>query len=292
MVKANKNEGANALKKVKRLCKEFGFTTGMLIALSKFWDNVRCSFLLKKENRANGDVLFQRIYHNHIRKCAGTSMNLAMIQAMGGDSSTHKELVQRKFHKINLQLGSCVGWNTAAINRGSFFYAFSHEPLHRLKLNDSTFTFCFLRDPVERVISHYNMLKDLINDDPTHVALIHEKKFAFGDFDHFLNNIPREHLEAQLFNFSSSYNVDEAIDNLRSHINFVCDVKEPNEELLLFISSEFGLNINYRYLRASKTKFKPSSHQYARLESMVSEEAKFMKKAKKYFGLNLKVREP
>ena len=30
MVKAKKNERANDLKEVKRLCKEFGFTTGML----------------------------------------------------------------------------------------------------------------------------------------------------------------------------------------------------------------------------------------------------------------------
>jgi len=30
MVKAKKNERANALKEGKRLCKEFGFTTGML----------------------------------------------------------------------------------------------------------------------------------------------------------------------------------------------------------------------------------------------------------------------
>ena len=30
MVEAKKNERANALKEVKRLCKEFGFTTGML----------------------------------------------------------------------------------------------------------------------------------------------------------------------------------------------------------------------------------------------------------------------
>jgi len=29
MIDANKNEYANALKKVKRFCKEFGFTTGM-----------------------------------------------------------------------------------------------------------------------------------------------------------------------------------------------------------------------------------------------------------------------
>ena len=30
MVEAKKSERANALKKVKRLCKEFGFTAGML----------------------------------------------------------------------------------------------------------------------------------------------------------------------------------------------------------------------------------------------------------------------
>ena len=30
MVEAGKNERAKALKEVKRLCKEFGFTTGML----------------------------------------------------------------------------------------------------------------------------------------------------------------------------------------------------------------------------------------------------------------------
>jgi len=30
MIEAKKNECANALKEVKRLCKEFGFTVGML----------------------------------------------------------------------------------------------------------------------------------------------------------------------------------------------------------------------------------------------------------------------
>ena len=30
MVEAKKNEGTNALKEVKRLCKKFGFTAGML----------------------------------------------------------------------------------------------------------------------------------------------------------------------------------------------------------------------------------------------------------------------
>ena len=33
MIEAKKNERANALKKVKRLCKEFGFNAGMLKGL-------------------------------------------------------------------------------------------------------------------------------------------------------------------------------------------------------------------------------------------------------------------
>lgn len=233
---------------------------------------------------ANG---FERIYHNHLRKCAGTSINKAVILSLGGNNNTYEKLVNTKLHKINLKHGPVVGWNTYAINRQSFFYAFSHEPLHRLTLDDSTFTFCFLRDPVDRLISHYNMLKDFIDEGGTHNALVSEEKFAFGDFDHFLDNIPREHLEPQLFNFSLNYNIEEAIYSLRSHINCVSDFKEPNKDLLPFLSSEFGLNIDYRHLRSSKTKFKPSSDQYERAKNMVSDEANFITKAMKYCGLNL-----
>lgn len=243
-------------------------------------------FLFRKENRANGKVSFQRIYHNHIRKCGGTSINKAFISSLGGNDETYGKLAKSRFHKIDLPMGSCVGWNTEAINRGSFFFAFSHEPLHKLTLDDSTFTFCFLRDPVQRVISHYNMLKELIDEEGTHPALAQEKEFAFGDFDHFLDNITQEHLQAQLFNFSSSYNVDEAIYRLCSNINYVCDFREPEKELLPFLSSEFGLNFDYRHLRSSKTKFNPTSDQYARLESMVSGEAEFIKKAERYLGFN------
>jgi hypothetical protein len=41
MVEAKKNERANALKEVKRLCKEFGFTAGMLKGCAWLKDEVR-----------------------------------------------------------------------------------------------------------------------------------------------------------------------------------------------------------------------------------------------------------
>ena len=39
-------------------------------------------------------------------------------------------------------------------------------------------------------------------------------------FDHFLENIDRQHLERQLYTFNSKYNVEEALKNLEK-INFV-----------------------------------------------------------------------
>ena len=53
MVEAKKNERANALKEVKRLCKKFGFTAGMLkVSLAegrkKQW--VRCEALVVMES--------------------------------------------------------------------------------------------------------------------------------------------------------------------------------------------------------------------------------------------------
>ena len=41
MIEAKKNEGPNALKEVKRLCKEFGFTAGMLKgSLGEGWEKL------------------------------------------------------------------------------------------------------------------------------------------------------------------------------------------------------------------------------------------------------------
>jgi len=44
------------------------------------------------------------------------------------------------------------------IEEGSYYYAFSHIPLHQLRLPKETFTITCFRDPIKRIISHYNML--------------------------------------------------------------------------------------------------------------------------------------
>jgi len=237
-------------------------------------------------NKVSGELSpngFRRIYHNHIRKCAGTSINMALIQALGGDENTYQKLVKNKFHKIYLPKGELVGWNTAAINRSSFFYAFSHEPLHKLKIESDTFTFCFLRDPVDRVISHFRMLKDIITEGSNHVALNNESAFAYGDFENFLDNINREHLEAQLFNFSENYDVNEALLQLKTSINYIQDISSVTKDLLPVLRDEFSLNIDYKHIRKTKTQFEPSDKQLKKLREMLTNEIDFYNQAQAYF---------
>ena len=166
---------------------------------------------------------YTRIYHNHIRKCASSSINLSIIESFGGSPDSYLNLSKSRLHKINIPRGSVVGWNKLALNRDQYFYGFSHAPLHELTIQKSTFCFSSLRDPMSRLVSHYRMLKDLISGNTNHPALQSESSFAYGDFDEFLDNIPRAHLEAQLYNFSEKVCIDDALKNLLRKTNYVGD---------------------------------------------------------------------
>ena len=244
------------------------------------------NLLFQKFGRVPSKNGFTRLYHNHIRKCAGTSMNIAMISALGDKSCTYKKLTENRFHKINSQEGPIVGWNKKLINRSSFFYAFSHEPFHQLEFDSDTFIFCLLRDPIERIVSHYRMLKDMIVNNQDHIDLVKEADWAYGDFDHFISNIPRHHLEAQLYNFSENYDIFEALENLKN-VHYVVNVDESSELLIPKIENEFNLKIPYQHLRSSQTEFHLSHNQEIRLKELLVEEIEFYNRAKFYFAKSL-----
>lgn len=221
---------------------------------------------------------YRRIYHIHIRKCAGTSINKAFISSLGGSEITYDDLLKSITKRLLLNKGPLVGWNRYLINRGAYFYGFSHEPYHKLILDKKTFTFTFLREPISRVISHYNMLKDLIIAKSNHPALIKEKSWAYGDFDHFLKNIPKKHLENQLFTFSQKFIVKEALTNLKK-ISFVGKVEDIERIFIPKINKEFNLNLNYKPLRKSKSKLIPTEDQIKNLRNSLRFEIEFYNEA-------------
>ena len=159
----------------------------------------------------------RRIYLVHVRKTAGTSLNHMFFALSGADpQQLYDELIHRPHHAVAQNGFVYVGWNPRLLERGLYFYGFSHIPFHKIRLPEKTFTVTCLRDPVERVISHYRMLVELKEAGSRHAALRTEGTWLGDSFADFLQRIPREHLLNQLSMFSPTLSVREAAENIES----------------------------------------------------------------------------
>lgn len=152
---------------------------------------------------------FARIYHHHIRRSAGTSLNSAFFATGGPDFAATEPLLATQAWMVH---GGrvYVAHNKFLIERGAYFFARSHSPAHELRLPPGTFSVTILRDPVERVISHYNVLMEWEKNNVDHPSRATEGQWLGRSFADFLDRMPREHLSRQLFTFSSRFDVDEA----------------------------------------------------------------------------------
>lgn len=152
---------------------------------------------------------YLRIYHHHIRRSGGTSVNAAFFNTGGEDFRAKEPLLASQGWMVH---GGrvFVAHNKFLIERGDYFFARSHTPAHELELPASTFTITVLRDPVARVISHYNLLAEWEAKDVRHPSRAVEGPWLGASFTDFLARMPREHLFRQLFTFSSRLSVDEA----------------------------------------------------------------------------------
>lgn len=160
---------------------------------------------------------WERIYHVHVRKTGGTSLN-HMFLALAGEQpvTLYERLVADSAHRVRAGGLTFVGWNPAVINQGSYFYAFSHIPFYELELPPRTFTFTCFRDPVRRVLSHYEMLVGFKSKGIQHPCMEVEGLWLGANFDDFLKRIPDEHLLNQLHMFSKALDIEEAFRVARS----------------------------------------------------------------------------
>lgn len=152
---------------------------------------------------------FARVYHHHIRRTGGTSLNAAFY-ATGGAGFAEKEPLLASQGWMVHGGRVFVAHNKYLIDKGGYFFARSHSPAHELRLLDRTFTVTIFRDPVERVISHYNVLAEWEKNDVQHPSRATEGAWLGGSFAKFLERVPREHLLRQLYTFSARFSVDEA----------------------------------------------------------------------------------
>lgn len=159
----------------------------------------------------------KRVYHIHIRKSAGTSVN----SAFWGLAGLSLKKIKRQTLVISKHL-VFVRNSKVLIEQGDYFYANSHIPFWNLNLPNNTFTFSVFRDPYSRVLSLYKYYlwirdtnpKQAIKVEPFYYNLVKQTGWLGNSFSEFLDNLPDKHLLNQLYMFSESYNVQEAINNV------------------------------------------------------------------------------
>jgi len=225
---------------------------------------------------------FKRIYHYHIRKAGGTSINFSFLSTCGETNVTgiYQNLAKKDNHRLIINGKVFVGWNTQLIQEGHYYYAFSHTPAHEMNLPQYTFTITCLRDPVQRVISHYNMLKRYAEAKIDHPAMKTEGQWLGSSFDDFINNMSKEHLLRQIYMFSKTYNIVEASERIIncSFIMFTEQLTEAFDKLadILAVTLPLGHQAKAGY----KAELKDDS--LMRLKEMLQEEYTMLEMVKKY----------
>lgn len=222
---------------------------------------------------------FRRVYLHHIRKTGGTSLNFSFFALAGRDP---KSLFSRMREDGQTELTECgityVTRDKAKIEGGKYFYAFSHHPSHELRPPPDTFSITVLRDPIERVVSHYRMLRQYEELGVKKRWLTVEREWLGGSFREFVGNVPRHRLLNQLYTFSASLNVREALEALDrcSHVMHL----DTFEQGMKALSEKLGLQLQSFHERPANFGFALDPADRSILVRELAPEFEFLARAK------------
>lgn len=173
-------------------------------------DNARCKSLSQNYRFADD---YRRIYFYHIRKTAGTSLCAAFFRLAAPDGEEAMSILAQRGGRIVLGDKVYVGWNRYLIERGEYFFGFSHFPAHRLHIPPATFTVTCLRDPIRRIISYFKNTKYYEKHYPDQKDLL---RLDVSSLSNFVASLPKKDLLRQLYMFSKTFSVTEAADRISS----------------------------------------------------------------------------
>ena len=187
------------------------------------------------------------LYHYHIRKTGGTTINFSFLRTVSNNpAELYSKIASSPGHYMNVDGKYFSGWNQSVINSGNYFYSWSHIPFHQLRVPVSVDTLTCFRDPIKRLISHYNMINNFKINDINHPCMRTEGKWLGNNVIEFASNLPKEHLKNQLWMFSSKFNINEALDNI-SKVDYILYNESLDKDLLkLFSKLELDFKENFK----------------------------------------------
>lgn len=214
---------------------------------------------------------YRRIYHYHIRKTAGTSLDAAFWNL--ADVGLLEFGTRSQICKNGIII---VRGEKKKIQDGHYFYASSHIPAHALRLPEKTFTITLLRNPLDRFLSYYRYLLWAVNDPHAHkqepflAELEPELSFVAGSFADFLDHVDRDNLLSQLYMFSRDYDIEEARGRILacSAVGFT----EHLDQCLHYVSERLNLPLDVRQERRFRYRVSPSPAELNRAREMLDPE--------------------
>lgn len=261
----------------------------MIMIARRQIDKIIDRYLLEAQARRHGSKYtiagrYRRIYHYHVRKSAGTSLNSAFWGLAGLDLNAigHHIRVCKNGYVF-------VRHNRTLIERGDYFYANGHHPAYTLELPRDTFTITILRDPLKRVLSYYRYLR-WARDVPAAAkqepalkgswkGLRRELGWLGRSFGEFLTRTPREHLMAQLNMFSPSYNIAEAVERIGqcSAVSFT----EQFGDGLQLLGQQLQLPLTERHERRFAFEYTPSANELDQAREILEPEDQLIAEVKR-----------
>lgn len=150
------------------------------------------------------------IYLYHIRKCGGRSLIFSILGSYGDAG----EMWAAACRVGRVEYGGHVFCGCAAPAPDTHF-AWSHAEYDSVTIPATAFTVTILRDPLARIISYYAMLRMYEAAAVGHNSIPADEMAALGgNLLEFVNAIPRWRLLRQLSMFSSTLNIDEAVNRI------------------------------------------------------------------------------
>ena len=153
---------------------------------------------------------YKRIYFYHIQKTGGSSLLGSFVNL-----SKNVQVRKRTTHPRKRVFSDGYiyqGWIRPLLEKGEYFFGYSHLPSHALRLPQKTFTITILRDPIKRIISQFKELYYYEKEGYQNAFM----KYIGDSFRDFFLKIPAHKLLAQLYMFSPVMNIHEAFDNIVS----------------------------------------------------------------------------
>ncbi|WP_346861025.1 hypothetical protein [uncultured Draconibacterium sp.] len=196
---------------------------------------------------------YARVYHHHLMKTGGTSLNHMFLNL---SSTNNENLYNKLMASSDLRIINnrwvFSAWNQSVIRSGLFHYAWSHRPFDKLHMPEKTFIFSCFRDPQERIFSRYNHLKKEYNSTNPRKDINKEYQLLGNCFEDYLKNIPKQEICHQLYMFSTKLDLNEALARLFI-LNYIVTLNTFESDIDN-LNSILNINLHPIHIRRSNNK--------------------------------------